>query len=273
MKRVFLGAAVVCILLATGCGGDDVTLNPGDPADPAYQLFSEQFQGIDETSGLMTEATFEILGDFFPQKPGVFETAASFEYTVEYNEIEKHWTANATIDNPEDETTFTLTETIQFIVDGTAVQYPTLETLDEARCSLDLSITAPNIETATASRTLVIVPVVVGETVNATVNGSGSLEAVFTNTETLPEGDRTCDVTASFTSLIRDLQISSSSECPSAGSITHSGNLSVACMGAGAGTVDGHWTVTTRFNGTAVSVTVVSGGNRWESSGTCGAPA
>src|SRR6185503_2137680 len=134
MKRIWVGGGVIFILLLTGCNDSTTTLTPGDPNDPSFQSFQDGFGDLETSTNSMTNAAFNVMGDVVngnTAKP-VFQ---GITYTLNYNETTQFWVAHLVLDN-EAGSVATFTDSVQFIQNGSPIQYPNVLALDYARSFL-----------------------------------------------------------------------------------------------------------------------------------------
>ena len=270
MKRVMLGGGVMLVLLLTGCN-DDNTLTPGDPADPDFQSFQQEFGNIEETTHSMMGTSFEVIGDIL-DGPAATQNPSfqGITYTLDYNETAQFWVAHLVLDD-EAGTVATFEESLQFIAAGHPVQYPEPGTLDLVRSFLTVGVNGPA-GSLSGFQNLTAVPHVQESVILVTLNGTGGLEGTFTHSETDSSGTTDCSVDASFATTVSQLVVNvteGASPCPLSGSITHNGNLHVLCTGAHPGEFDGHWTVSASFEDGTATVSCASGGNVWHYTAPC----
>ena len=272
MRRVSLAGGVILVLLLTSCN-DDTTMTPGDPADPAFQSFQQEFGNIEETTNSMIQTSFGVIGDILDGPTATQNPSfQGITYTLDYNETAQFWVARLILDD-EAGTVATFAESIQFVAGGQPVQYPELGTLDLVRSFLTIDVDGPA-GSLSGFQNLSAVPEVdeSESTIVVTLNGTGGLEGTFTHSETDSSGTTDCSADASFATTVSQLVLNVLEEappCPVSGSIRHNGDLHVVCTGAHAGEFDGHWTVTATFEDGTATVSCSSGGNVWTYSAPC----
>jgi hypothetical protein len=264
MKKYLVGSLVLLVALTTGCGDDETTpLTPGDPADADFQMFAQQFEGIDEGTGMMVEMTFALIDGVVGQAKGVAPVTSDFGLALVWDEQSDSWIGTFEF-TAEDGTVISAEDVVQFFHGSTPVQYPVDSLLTEVRSALALDAVGPQIELY-ATQNLVIIPPVDDV---VTVSGSGSFSAVITAEEEGDGGTTTCTFEADLTSTIASVMILDSEtvedECPVGGRVSFSGNFAASCTGAQ--TVEGSrsWSVSRTWDETGTSTTeYVSGGNIW----------
>jgi hypothetical protein len=272
MKKLFVGTAVVLVLLATGCSSDDTPLTPGDPESPAYQAFQSGFGSFQEANFDMTNISFEMIGSIL--EGGTAPSGAGFEaitYTLDYNEETSFWVAHLVFDD-EAGSIVTASDSVQFVVSGTPVQYPDPNELDLVRSFL--TVEAEGVEGSLSGYQNMTAAPVANETgVLVTLDGEGGLEGSFTGSDTDSSGVTTCAVEAHLTTTLSNVAIQtgeSAPSCPLSGRATYQGRLTVECTGAHALSHSAVWVVNVDFvDGTSMNVSAVSGGNVWNFSTSC----
>ena len=272
MKR-FLVLAVAMTFVVTACGGDD-PLTPGAIDDPIYEIFSEEYDVVDDDTILMSEMIFNSIEGVFAQAGGVHSVAGEFGLSLVWDEETSSWIGTFNFTNDRG-ASVSATSTLQFFHGTDAVQFPDENLLTEIRSSVTMNASDLEGNTFAGSQDLVITPAA-GDNI-VIINGSGEYTAAYAGTHEHEGGTTTCAVDASFTTSISDLRIDDSelAVCnPVGGRLTHSGNFYAECTGAQTVTVDRHWTVSVSWDeaGTG-TIRFVSGGNVWEVVEPCEGPA
>lgn len=271
MKKYFVGALVLA-LMGAGCGDDNSSpLTPGDPADPAFQTFTAEFDAIDGGTGLMVESVFGVVEGIFNSAPGTPPAVAGdFQYSLEWDAAGEQWVANVIGSDPESGVAFTLGHTVQFIQDGSSVQYPDPALLDRINSSTEMELTGEGINSAGGTQDMVFDVQPLEQDVLLTLNGSGTANLDATHVETTQTGTTTCNVVFNFTAEVSDVQIWASAAggeggCPIDGDLSYQGSANIACSGDGGSVnVNGNWGVTQTFSPSGtVTTQVVHGTNFW----------
>jgi hypothetical protein len=275
MMKKYLAGALVLLLAGTGCFGSDEStpLTPGDLDDPDFQIFMDEFETIDDGNGLMVESMFEMIDGIFNSAPGTPpQVSGEFQVSFEYSELEGHWVGSLQGTDPEEGITFSLVHTIQFIENGSAVQYPNPDLLERINSTTEMDLTGEGINSAGGTQNMTIDIEHHPEDVLLTLNGDGTAALDITHVEVTEAGTQTCDVALSFSASVSDLLMWGSSDgCPVGGSISYHGGAEIACIDdSGTTDVSGSWSVNRTYDETGTATTrVANGSNVWEVEEAC----
>jgi hypothetical protein len=273
MKRLCVGTAVVIVLLATGCSDDSTPLSPGDPESPAFQAFEMGFGDVHGATLGMAGMSFDIIGGILeggapPAKPG-FE---AIEYTLDYNEATQFWVMDLYMDD-EAGNLFTVTDSVQLLVDGVPTQYPDPEALDLVRSFLTFDASGEG-GNFSGHQNLTAAPVATETGVLVTLNGSGSLNGSLNGEVADTSGVSECTLDMALTHSLTNIVVASgetgTAECPISGNVSQHGNLEIGCTGAHELSHSGNWNFSVSFIGeNSFEVRAISGGNVWEYTDIC----
>jgi hypothetical protein len=277
MNRILLGALVL-LVAAFGCGDEQSPLTPGDVNDPDFEMFMTQFESIDQGTGLMVDAMFDIVDGVINSNPENPPTViGAYEVNLEYDDLNDEWVGTFTASDSEAGFALSVTNRIQFIDGGVAVQYPDEATLDRVSSSLSMEVTGEGIENMSGYQDLTLDLEHQAQDILLTINGTGGWAAAVSFTEPGQTTGTTCDISMDFGMTARNIQMyasqagsSSEGSCPIAGSMSYSGSADIGCTGENTASVTGSWSVSRSFqpNGN-MHTRVVHGGNIWEADEAC----
>jgi hypothetical protein len=257
MKK-YLVLPLVALFLATGCSDDSQPLTQGDPSDPAFTTFQQQFDTVFDMTGQMVEMVFATMdGVTAQQAGGVSPLAAEYQLSLVWNEDTQFWVGNLSFCDEADTVCFTAVDSVQFIGDSGPVQYPD-ESLSQIRSFIDVTVTGPGIEEAHAYENFVFT--LDGTTV--VINGSGGHDAAYTGEDGT---GGTCDYEAHFTMSGQGVTLDlMAGGCPTSGTIMYNGSLMAGCAGGEEDfNLNATYHVTITFDGDMMTATVTSGDNFW----------
>lgn len=282
MKRLFLLFVLAGLLTGVffGCSDDetDNPLTPGDPEDPDYTLFVDQFDGMNNTNLDMFGVTFgfiDLIGN--PEVSSSTAPKITGDPTYEYHEASGYWYCTWVDTNEYDEI-HTYVDSLQFKEGSTAVQWPDMDSVTEIRSYVTLTLTGPTIDTGIAHQNLVITANEAGSD-TIIINGSADLLADATF-EDIDDADTTVctmnvDYEITLTNLLYNteyMNYEGELTCPRSGSVVFNGSFDLACTGADSGAISGTWNVTEAFAEGDVTMTITHGDNVWTVIDECGHP-
>ncbi|MEW5796088.1 MAG: hypothetical protein AB1772_06975 [Candidatus Zixiibacteriota bacterium] len=282
MKRVVLfwltAAMAIAALNLVGCssGKDTKPLEPGDPESPTYQMFSAQFEGVDEIAGDMFERTFILMDSIMSGEGAPARAPMPAATTAVWDEATQSWIFTIVELNQEEELTFTVVDTIKFWHGTTAVQYPKGDSL--TRVTSRLWMTAEGTGDNGGSGHIFVTIERQGDLHEVlVVDGSGAIEGHFSYTDIVETDTTSCSGSVNFTLSANNLTLDLNNmweneelNCPISGSLGYTGSVNIACTGANAGSVVGTWTVNETFHDGTVTFVFSNGTNTWTASHPCG---
>jgi hypothetical protein len=263
-----------------GCSNDDeeTIIEPGDPDSPALEMFSDQFEGVDNITGAMFDVSFQFIDSIMStgsRAPSALSTEATYSFT--WVGGIGAWICTFADNNAEDSMTFGMVDTLKFYHGLTAVQYPDGDSVTQISHHLWLEVTSygsgddggegyliTTITRQNMSDTLII---------NGTGNIAGQLDYVdISGTDTTA-----CAGTLDFDFNLSNIRLDATylyneddeMNCPFAGSLVYTGAINIVCTGDGAGTLSGNWSVSQVFNDGLISVVIGNGINNWTMTDTC----
>lgn len=273
MKRlVFLSLTALLAAGLIGSWGCSSTgsnpLGDGDPNDPSFVLFAEEFGGVDELTDQMVQTTFFFIDSIISQQVqggGSYMSPAG-TFALEYHGSSGYWYCTAE-DTTEENVVYSVVDSIQFLQGSLAVQWPD-ESTTQIRAYQSVQISGDGIDSASAGQSLVLTQ----HAINSewiVLNGSGEMMVDMT------DQSENCTVEMNFNSTIENVVLdplvvfgdSTDDGCPVGGSIQYLGSVDIVCPEASA---SGNWSVSQVFDDGLMSVTVTSGGNQWSMVDTCG---
>jgi len=274
-------ALSLTVMFVWGCNSDDTNpTEPGDPNDPEYQLFTDEFDGIDDVTGLMSGFMFYLidsigqLGQTAP--PMRTKAALDFSASLAWSSAANAWVATVDDYESEDGTIFGIVDTVRFHHGAQLVQWPDSDSLTQidSYCW----VTASGEGDGTAFQRVSLTRPDGLQSPLLQVDGNGSIEVTFTSTDSTLQGVTTCEGTVTFTSTFNGVVMNEDAlfdtegemNCPQSGSIAYTGAVSISCTGANTASVTGQWSVTQAFNNGTVTTTISNGSNTWTATENCG---
>jgi hypothetical protein len=294
MKRItlFVMIAALAVTLAwlAGCNGSSTDSKPkavGDTSSVEYQTVAEAFDDAESVDGMVLNGTFELIGSFFaPAAPRgnhrataadpVFHEASMYWYCV--NTASETTFVSGHPDSVENISNWTRVDSLQFLHSTTPVMVPNADLLTEIRAGVQLDGHATLTDDSVyATRHLEIVgaPGSLASHGDVTINAGGTTSGLIAITTYHNDIATHCQFGTTMTSVWRDLSINladfENGSCPTAGSITWSGMLSLECArGEDSLSINGGWAYNQTFDGDQVTRVFENTTTRWSTTETCG---
>ncbi|MBU0983241.1 MAG: hypothetical protein KKA42_05190, partial [candidate division Zixibacteria bacterium] len=255
---------------------DDNPISPGDLNDPNFQVFSSEFEDIDEMTGRMLVMMFEMIDviSIDPSSPAVL-AAPEAPWDVEWHAASNYWVGTRT--EYEESDTMHFTDSVQFRHGATVVQYPNDDSLTEVRSYFTLVANGPEINTGVAHQNLVLTRSS-GDSDTLVLNGTQSfvVDALWDDVDGTDTTYYAVDnsTTSAFTNILWDTRAMFDEEeeelnCPLSGSIAHTATVDITVSGAATAHVTGQWTVTQVFDHGEIAITVSNGSTNWSMTEDC----
>ncbi len=280
--------ALLAAFIIWGCSDEDNGTGPGDPNDPQYLTFLEEFGGINEQNGGMVELSFMFIGDVFegiPAAKSYFKPGSELEYTIAYHAASEYWyiSGSSVEVDGEDTLTFTFVDSLQFKHGDNVVQYPVDDSTTSIHSVFTLNAAGEMINEAVMHHDITITKQNPGDSI-LVINGTGDISADL-EYENIVETDTTVcstviDYNVGYANIHlpkpgggEELAAASPVEelpCPQSGVLTFSGTISHACIGASESVaLSGSWNVTEAFDDGVITITVTNGVNTWSITESC----
>ncbi|MEW6049701.1 MAG: hypothetical protein AB1644_01370 [Candidatus Zixiibacteriota bacterium] len=305
MKRLLalLTVAVVAgmFMLLFGCS-DKATENivkvDGDTLDPTYLAAQTAFEGADEISTGLAEICLTLIDSVAndtnhpmpshaPHFGGSSEAVASDSFLKTYHSDSKYWYFYAshaeTLWNDSqqvvDVITFEVVDSLQFHHGPIIVQWPVRELLTEVHNIGSYSIDVlSGVGSLSAHQDLQIIGDVgtggdVMVDANGSFNGEFNSYGAFASAAFKPAAE-SCQFSMNLSHVFDNVALNltavqDSNGCPTAGTITHSGNLNIACTGDTVLNFNDYWIITQAFHGDSSTVTFENSTTRWSAEHAC----
>jgi len=266
---ILLLSGLAALLLVVGCDKDDDTVT-GSEDDPQFEAFDMFFAQVDEGTGHMVGMPLMFMDSIITEggaqgKLRMSNTLNADTYTLTWHDASQYW--YCTGEFTEDFTTISVIDSIQFRYASGPVKYPLdRESLTEIRSYLSLIATGTGIDTAYGFQNTTL-------TQNYTA-GLLFLDGTGGSTASLIEDG--CTISWDFDMTFNDITWYSDYmwdeedelNCPTAGTITHTGTLEGECEG-GTSVVSGSWGAEKTFNNGLVAWSVTTGNTVWSGTDTC----
>ncbi len=295
MKRVsifyiLLTASLIIGLL--GCSSDDDVLSPGDPQDPRYLDFVDEFSGMDDQTGDMVELTFMFMKDIMeglPAKNIVKKPQFGLEYIIEYHETSGYWfVSGAYMDaNGGDTLSFELVDSLSFRHGDQTVQFPDEDSITFVHSVFTLYLAGQSVVSGEVTQDISITISEPGSQW-LSISGTGIIgvhleyeDIIGTDTAScytaLSYGIAYSNVVLDRTAIDNSVDLSAGDAendlpCPESGAINFNGIIMHSCSTAAEDdveTLNGVWNVSQTFANGNVTVTVTSGNTSWSVTEDC----
>ena len=283
MRRMYLfgimAPALLALVFVAGCDKDDPAgpneKEIGSLNDPSFQQAAGAFEMADAYAGYSLEGILdqmdEIDGISGSPQLGSFRSTltrpAADSFYATYNGTTEYWTVYMRI--ADSGMTFEYTDSVQFRADDNVLQWPD-STVDEVRAGGALSVTeAGTNNTITAGQVWSLAGDIVNEG-DVTVNGTGLLTLDVTDGDDVTTCTFDLDFVSTWVNVTADLSAIDLDVCPTAGTITHEGEVDLSCTnGDQSLTIADTWMARVTFSGTDVSAVWENSTHRWTYTGPC----
>jgi len=296
MRRlVFLllfAAMATTLAWMLGCGSsktaDSTPKAVGDTSSVEFQTISSTFDLADDVDGMVMNGALELIGSFVvPTAPRENRPASAGDPV--FHEASMYWYHVAAVT----ETTFVTghpdsignisdwvrIDSLQFLHLDTPKMIPDPALVTEIRAGVQLDGHALMTDDSVhATRYLQVTgePGSLAARGEVVVNAGGTTVAGLTIAKTQRDTLTTCQIGLNMASVWQNLSVNiaavaDSAKCPTAGSMTWTGTLSVDCTrGDDSLTFNGGWSASRTFDGDQVTCVFENATTRWTVTKTCG---
>lgn len=290
MKRLlFLGVPLmlgVLLALVSGCDSDKDSTGPtnkatGDPEDPIFQTADSVFEGCNEiTEGILfsvveyTDMVFSFDTSQSSPKQGFYPgtclgvTADSFLYVYHANSQYWYFYFGYWDTTTSETLSITMEDSMQFLHGSTPVQWPDSALLTGVKAGQSINISSVGEGSASANQNVTITGDIPGMG-DIVLTGYGQVNVDVSCDD--PQGS--CDASLDMTHTISNLQLNLTDVmqdgCPTAGTIRHSGSISIECTGDTSLTFSDSWIVTQTYSSDIITTVFENSTTKWTVTGTC----
>ncbi len=288
---IILMMTVALLLFVIGCSDDSTSSQKqvGELTDTSYLQVESTIESMDEFTSEMFESMFWLIDTVMStmsQSPGKLTSkysnmrALSDSVLLAYHTNSQYWyfyvSVNDTLGTGEQMivTSSIIQDSIQFLHGTTAVQWPDSLQLTgiNTGADLDLAMTSPEISLNVAANQKfnIVGDILTDGTITINGNNGISLSAL-----SISEG---CNSTMAITGEAVDIVTTiddlddddGNDDCPTSGSLTHNGTISLACTGESILSFSDTWFISQTFNSTGVDIVVENSTTRWTTTELCG---
>lgn len=295
MKRLvlFLLCAALAVALSTilGCGSSSTDSTPkvvGDTNSSEFQTASNVFDLADDVDGMVLDGALELIGTFTtPAAPRESRPASAGDPVFHESSMYWYHVANVTEttyvvgrpDSIQNISNWVRIDSLQFLHLDTPKMIPDPALVTEIKAGVQLDgFAVMTDDSVHATRHLQITGAAgsLAERGDVVVNAGGTTVAGLTVAKVWRDTLTTCQVGLNMASVWSNLAVnlaavSDSGKCPTAGSITWTGTLSVDCArGDDSLKFSGGWLARQTYNGTQVTYVFENATTRWTVTKTCG---
>lgn len=295
MKKFFILATVMLIIggliFILGCSDDEETTEPvvkqtGDTNAVDFEAAGEAMGFVDEVNNMMFGMMFEIMDTIyndpgFPasSKSGLTEFSAGVDsdtLILTYHSGTNYWYLFAqsvdteSVDLQPVVITMTFMDSLQFLHSGTPVQWPDSALLTGVKHGVSLVFTSSDSLGGVTAHQLVTVSGDIPNAGDAEIDGISSFDIFIQTDDSTPYCFFDVNLGANFVDIMANLEGLSYDGCPSSGSASYSGAMSLGCVGDTSFTYNDNWSVVQTFSGTSMHYVVENSTYRWEFDDDCG---
>ena len=270
MKRILILLPVLALCLIPvmfiACSDNDdevVATTVGSPDDPEVVLYLNVFEILDDATSSMFEVTSEVIIDSIANASPKPHVISDPDLTLTYHSTSKYWYCEFYSYNEADSMENYFLDSIQFVHNTYAVQWPDLDSLTLIKSYMTMVVASPHIDTGSAYQNITIA-LTPGSDIK-TINGTQGIYAILESIDIdESEVDTTiCAIELDNTAILTNLKISDDSDGPYDGSITYNGSIDVECTGANEMSLSGTWNTVATFTDDGPTLTITHGNVVW----------
>ncbi|HUV30846.1 MAG TPA: hypothetical protein VMY05_07160 [Acidobacteriota bacterium] len=280
MKRILALGGILVVMFALGaflgCGDDEDKgtgsgLDIGDTTSLEFQAARDMFEQNEGLTEMTLDYLFDIVDSVYnhPDFPGSagsrrngYDAALQVDsFLLVYHAGSQYWYAY--IMDAEGADTMILQDSVQFLHGVLPVQWPDSALLTGIKTGLVYTFDRQSLNASVVAHQLLSIVGNIAGYGDVVINGSQSVAlSVVTGEGTVCNNSLTMNATFSNIALnIEDMQMNDA--CPTAGKITHTGNISIDCEGDYTYSYSGSWAISQTFDGNEIHYVFENSTTRW----------